>query len=373
MGQKSISDTTECMFNIRGISLNRVTMYVVCGTIYHIVIREVRAMPKGTNQKLKLYYLSRIMVEKTDDEHALTMPEIQRNLENYGVTADRKSLYDDLEALRVLGIDVIGEKDGRSYVYHVGRKQFEIAELKLLVDAIQSSKFITEKKSNELIRKITGLASDYEAAQLKRQVVVQGRIKTMNESIYYIVDELHNAITNNRRIRFEYLRWNLQKKMERRKDSLYEVSPWALMWEDENYYLIAFDAEEDKIKHYRVDKMRKIELMDEKRQGRDHFREFDMAAYARKNFGMFGGREVRVKLEFQNEMVGVILDRFGKDIKIHPSDREEWSVTNVDVALSDQFLGWVFSLGTRVRIVSPEEVVDRYQQEITSLNSFYKA
>lgn len=329
-------------------------------------------MPKGTNQKLKLYYLSRIMIEKTDDEHMLTMPEIQRHLENYGVTADRKSLYDDLEALRVLGIDVIGEKDGRNYVYHVGKKQFEIAELKLLVDAIQSSKFITEKKSNELIKKLTGLASDYEATQLKRQVVVQGRIKTMNESIYYIVDELHNAISNNKRIRFDYLKWNLQKKMERRKDALYEVSPWALMWDDENYYLIAFDAGEDKIKHYRVDKMRNIELMDEKRQGREHFREFDMAAYARKNFGMFGGEEVRVRLEFQNDMVGVILDRFGKDIMIHPSGKEGWAETSVDVALSDQFLGWIFSLGTKVRIAGPEEVVERFQQEIKALSSFYK-
>ena len=329
-------------------------------------------MPKGTNQKLKLYYLSRIMVEKTDDEHVLTMPEIQRYLEDYGVTADRKSLYDDLEALRVLGIDVIGEKDGRNFVYHVGKKQFEIAELKLLVDAIQSSKFITEKKSNELIKKLTGLASDYEASQLKRQVVVQGRIKTMKESIYYIVDELHNAISNNKRIRFDYLRWNLQKKMERRKDALYEVSPWALMWDDENYYLIAYDAEEDKIKHYRVDKMRNIELMNEKRQGRDHFREFDMAAYARKNFGMFGGEEVRVKLEFQNDMVGVLLDRFGKDIMIHPSDKDGWAETSVDVALSDQFLGWIFSLGTKVRIAGPEEVVERFQREIKALSGFYK-
>lgn len=260
-------------------------------------------MPKGMNQKLKLYYLSRIMTEKTDDGHVLTMPEIQRHLEEYGVTADRKSLYDDMEALRVLGIDVVGEKEGRGYTYHVGKKQFEIAELKLLVDAIQSSKFITEKKSRDLIRKLTGLASDYEATQLKRQVVVQGRIKTMNEIIYYIVDDIHNAITNDKRIRFEYLRWNLQKKMERRKDALYEASPWALMWEDENYYLIAFDAAEDKIKHYRVDKMRGISIVDESRQGREHFRKFDIAAYARMNFGMFGGEEARVKLEFRNDMV----------------------------------------------------------------------
>jgi len=329
-------------------------------------------MPKGTNQKLKLYYLSHIMMEKTDDEHFITMPEIQKALEEYGVTADRKSLYDDLEALRVLGIDVIGEKNGRSYVYHVGKKQFEIAELKLLVDAIQSSKFITEKKSNELIRKLTGLASNYEASQLKRQVVVQGRIKTMNESIYYIVDDIHNAITNNRKIRFEYLKWNLEKKMERRKDKLYEISPWALTWNDENYYLIGYDAEAGRIKHYRVDKMRDIELTDEKREGKEHFKKFDMAAYARMNFGMFGGEEVRVKLQFENDFVGVLLDRFGKDIPIYKTNRKGWSETCVDVALSDQFLGWIFSLGTKVKIVSPEEVAERFHEEIKNLNKLYQ-
>ena len=328
-------------------------------------------MPKGANQKLKLYYLSRIMTEKTDDDHCITMPEIQSYLEDYGVTADRKSLYDDLEALRILGIDVIGEKQGRNYVYHVGEKQFEIAELKLLVDAIQSSKFITEKKSNELIKKITGLASDYEAQQLKRQVVVQGRIKTMNESIYYIVDDIHNAITNNRQIRFEYLRWNLRKEMEPRRDRPYEVSPWALMWDDENYYLIAYDAADDKIKHYRVDKMRNIELSEERREGRELFREFDMAAYARMNFGMFGGEEVRVKLAFKNELVGVLLDRFGKDIPIRSGSRSGWSETSVDVALSDQFLGWIFSLGSDVQITGPEEVVERFASELGAVSKLY--
>ena len=329
-------------------------------------------MPKGTNQKLKLYYLARIMTEKTDDAHALTMVQIKDYLEGYGVSANRKSLYGDLEALRVLGIDIIGEQYNRNYYYHVGKKRFEIAELKLLVDAIQSSKFITEKKSNELIKKLTGLASDYEASQLKRQVVVKGRIKTMNESIYYIVDDIHNAITNNKKIRFEYLKWNLDKKMERRKDKIYEVSPWALTWDDENYYLIGFDSAEDKIKHYRVDKMRGIELSGERREGKERFKKFDMAAYARMNFGMFGGEEVRVKLRFENEMVGVLLDRFGKDISIYPTDQEGWSETNVEVALSDQFLGWIFSLGKKVKIISPENVVRRFHEEILEMEKMYR-
>ena len=311
--------------------------------------REVYIMPKGSNQKLKLYYLSRILLEKTDDDHSLTMPEIQRYLEGYGVTADRKSLYDDFNALEVLGIDVIGAKDGRSYNYHVGKKQFDIAELKLLVDAIQSSKFITEKKSNELIKKLTSFASDYEAEQLKRQVVVQGRIKTMNESIYYIVDDIHYAISHNRKIRFEYYKWNVQKKMEKRKDKIYEVS----------------------LKHYRVDKMRNIEVAKERREGRELFRKLDIASYTRKNFNMVGGEETTVKLEFDNGLVGVMIDRFGKDIPIHPAKKEGWSVTHVSVAISDQFFGWVFSFGTAMKIVSPEDVVESFRNELESLREVY--
>ena len=327
-------------------------------------------MPKGTKQKLKLYYLSRIMLKKTDDEHGITMPEIQEKLLGYGVTADRKSVYDDLESLKVLGIDIIGEKVGRNYLYHVGKKQFEIAELKLLVDSIQSSKFITEKKSRELIEKLTAFASEYEALQLKRQVVVQGRVKTMNESIYYVVDDIHKAISENSRIRFEYLKWNLKKKMVRKKDKIYEVSPWALTWNDENYYLIAFDSEAGCLKHYRVDKMRDIELTGEKRDGSKYFKKSDIAAYAKTNFGMFGGEETKVKLEFKDEMVGVLIDRFGTDISIRPV-REGWSVTTVDVAVSEQFFGWVFGLGAKVRIIGPAEVVDRFRNELCEMQELY--
>ncbi|MCR5650072.1 MAG: WYL domain-containing protein [Lachnospiraceae bacterium] len=328
-------------------------------------------MPKGTNQKLKLYYLSRIMTEKTDDEHALTLPEIKAYLEEYGVTADRKSLYDDLEALRVLGIDVIGEQRNRNYYYHVGKKQFEIAELKLLVDAIQSSKFITEKKSRELIKKLTGLASDYEAAQLNRQVVVQGRIKTMNESIYYIVDDIHAAISYNRKIRFEYMQWNLEKKLEPRRKDRYEVSPWALTWDDENYYLIGFDAKAGQIRHYRVDKMRRIEVTDDKREGQEQFKKFNLAKYARMSFGMFRGEEVKVTLQFRNDMVGVMIDRFGKDIPINSTNKKDWYETIVDVALSDQFLGWIFSLGKNVIVTKPKYVVERFAQELQVLREQY--
>lgn len=329
-------------------------------------------MPKGKNQKLKLYYLYRILLENTDDEHAVTMSEIQNSLEAYGLTADRKSLYDDLEQLSVLGVDVIGAKDGRNYRYHVGSKQFEIAELKLLVDAIQSSKFITENKSNALIKKLTGMVSRYEAAQLKRQVMVRGRVKNMNESIYYTVDEVHRAIAENKQIRFEYMKWDRNKKLVPRRDEPYEVSPWALTWDDENYYMIAYDEEAAKIKHFRVDKLKSIKMLDKKRVGKSSFREFDLARYAKMSFGMFGGEETRVRIAFRDDMVGVFIDRFGKDILIQTGPEDGWSEISVDVALSDQFLGWIFALGENVKITGPEAVVERFKSELSDRMKAYR-
>lgn len=260
-------------------------------------------MAKGTNQKLKLIYLIKILLEKTDDEHSITMTEILEALAAYDITAERKSIYTDFESIRELGIDVIGEQKGKMFYYHVSGRQFELAELKLLVDAIQSSRFITARKSNELIKKLESMASIHEAKQLQRQVYVAGRIKTMNESIYYNVDEIHNAIAANKKIRFQYFKWNVKKEMELRKDgAFYEVSPWALSWDDENYYLIAYDTAAGKIKHYRVDKMLKISCLKDQRDGKELFDKFDMAAYARKSFGMFGGEEQYVKLLCENSL-----------------------------------------------------------------------
>ena len=218
-------------------------------------------MPKGSNQKFKLYRLAQIMQEKTDDEHYITMPEIMKELAKYDITADRKSIYNDLRDLSVLGIEVEGEPDGNRYHYHVVDRAFELPELKLLVDAIQSSKFITEKKSNALIKKLETLVSKYDAQKLQRQVFVSGRIKTMNESIYYTVDAIHNAISADKKIKFQYYQWNEKKEMElRHSGAWYHISPWGLSWNNENYYLVGYDSEEEKIKHFRVDKMLHIKL-----------------------------------------------------------------------------------------------------------------
>ena len=328
-------------------------------------------MPKGTNQKLKLLYLMQILQERTDDSHGLTMQEIIDALQACDVTAERKSIYTDIELLNQWGLDIVMEGTGRNTCYKMAGRHFELAELKLLVDAIQSSKFITEKKSNELIKKLENQVSKYDAKLLQRQVYVSGRIKTMNESIYYNVDTIHNAITNNCKIKFQYFQWNIKKEMElKRGGEFYEVSPWALSWDDENYYMVGYDSNQGIIKHYRVDKMIKISCVEGKREGAEVFDSFDITAYSKKNFGMLAGEEEHVKLLMDNSLVGVVIDRFGKDVRLIPVDSEHFTVI-VNVAVSKQFFGWVFALGSGAKILGPENVLKEYKDRVKEILDAY--
>ena len=326
---------------------------------------------KGYNQKLKMLILARLFLNETDDGHGLTMPQIISRLEAEGVNADRKTLYNDFEELRRFGFDIIAEKDGRSCYYYLGSRRFEMPELKLLVDAVQASRFITDKKSKELIKKLESLTSRHRASLLQRQVMITGRIKMMNENIYYNVDTLHEAINAGRRITFRYVKWNLKKEAVPRRDgALYEVSPWALLWDDEKYYLIGYDAGPGEIRHYRVDKMLDISLTDQAREGRDSFRRFDVPSYANALFGMFGGENTRVTLEAENEMVGILIDRFGRDILIQPVDDSHFR-TVIDAAVSRQFLAWIISLGPGIRITGPARVVEAMRREVCRLSAEY--
>lgn len=327
---------------------------------------------KGENQKLKMLYIVQLFSRETDDTHKLTMPEIIKKLEADGVNADRKTLYQDFEELRRFGFDIISEKEGRNYYYYLGSRDFELPELKLLVDSVQSSKFITDKKSDQLIKKLESLVSKYEGSQLHRQVIISGRVKNMNESIYYNVDKIHAAIGDDRRIRFRYSDWNLKKEMEPRYGGRwYQLSPWALMWDDERYYLVAYDAKHETIIHYRVDKMTNIEILEEKREGQDAFRKFNIAHYTNTLFGMYAGDETKVTLEAENRLVSVLIDRFGKDIIIAPVDGEHFRTT-VTVAVSKQFFGWIMAIDGDVRIVAPDSVVKQMRAEIEQLAEKYK-
>ena len=325
-------------------------------------------MAKG---KMKMLHLIRIFSQETDDEHTLTLQEIIGKLAAVNITADRKTLYNDFEDLRQFGFDIIAQQRDRTTYYHLGERDFELPELKLLVDSVQAAKFITTRKSRELIRKLERYTSIYQAAQLQRQVYIAGRVKAMNESIYYNIDRLHSAINAGIQIRFQYGQWNLNKEMElRRGGDWYQVSPWALTWDNEKYYLVAYDADADMIKHYRVDKMLRIKALDEPRQGKKAFEAFDMALYSKSVFGMFTGEETTVTLEAENHMVGVIIDRFGKDINLAPVSDTHFQAT-VNVIASPQFIGWIVALGKSIRIVAPDTLVERMREEIHRLSEQY--
>ncbi|MCR4604648.1 MAG: WYL domain-containing protein [Eubacterium sp.] len=329
-------------------------------------------MAGGDVQKLKLLYLYDILKEKTDDDHAIGMSEIISSLEAYGVHAERKAIYNDIQTLNLYGADIQGEKDGKNFWYRMLGREFEMPELKLLVDAVQSSKFITGRKSNELIKKIEGLASKYEAGALDRQVFVAGRIKTMNESIYYNVDSIHRAIADDVQISFKYFRWTEKKEQELRRDGAdYVVSPWGLVWDDENYYLIGYDAGcEGGFRHYRVDKMKNIRLKNDKRLGKSAFAGKDMATYTEKRFGMYDGELMKITLLCKNEMAGVIIDRFGKNVPMIKTDKDHFE-TKIDMALSPIFLGWIAGMGDGIRITGPDEAVSQMTDMLRELTEIY--
>lgn len=324
-------------------------------------------MARSERQKLKLLYLRDYLLRNTDEQHPVTMKQIIAYLNQNDIPAERKSIYTDFELLRVYGMDIIQESGN----YYVGSRHFEMPELKLLVDSVQSSKFITYKKTGSLIKKIEEMASIYEAQLLNRQVYVTNRIKSMNESIYYNVDEIHNGIAHNKKIRFRYFEYTIKKERSFRKDGeFYEVSPYALTWDDENYYMVAFDSDAKIIKHYRVDKMTDISVMDEGRDGKEHFESLDMGTYARKVFGMFSGEERAVRLRVANHLVGAILDRFGKNVTIIPDGKDHFTVS-VDVVVSPQFFGWLGGFGPDAVITAPEDVVDRMRRHIAAINKQY--
>ena len=319
-------------------------------------------MAKVSVGKLKLLYILETLVRDTDQKHKKGTAELIEMLKARGLSAERKSIYDDIETLREFGLDIIYDKEEPAG-YYMGERDFQLAELKLLVDAVQSSKFITAKKSAVLISKLEKLTSAGEARNLQRQVYVSGRIKTMNESIYYNVDAVHSAIAGNSKISFRYMVWNLEKQLVPKSDRAVTVSPWALVWDDENYYMIAFDGESGIMKHYRVDKMKDIQCLQEPREGRESFKGFDAAGFAKKTFGMYGGRTEKVALECDNSLVGPILDRFGTDVIIVPSGEERFKVTH-EVAVSGQFFGWLVGLGPGVRIVYPQNVADEFRDRL---------
>lgn len=320
-----------------------------------------------------MLYLLKILSEKTDENHCLSAQQLIEELAKLDIHAERKSIYNDIECLTAYGYDIVNRKAKTGGGYYLASREFELPELKLLVDAVLSSRFITTKKSRELIAKMEKLAGPYEARKLQRQVFVAGRIKTENESIYYSVDCIHNAIQDNAPITFVYLEWSPDKRLVPKHDGKrYEVSPWALTWKEENYYLVAYDNEECKIKHFRVDKMSRIEeRYGEKRKGAETFQQFDIAEYTNCSFGMFGGKIETVTIQFPAALAGVIFDRFGKETDIRRMGPHRLSA-RIRVAISNQFFGWLTGLGSDVSILAPAQIREEYRSYLQGILEQYQ-
>lgn len=323
-------------------------------------------MAKSSGQKLKLLHIVKFLSENTDEGHPASTADIIAYLEANDIHSERKSVYDDIEKLCDFGYDIVQVHSRLGGGYYMAGRDFELAELKLLVDAVQSSRFITTRKSRSLIKKLEQLAGKHDAGKLQRQVYVAGRVKTENESIYYSIDNIHRAIQENRQIAFRYLDWNLKKELAPRINSDKTVSPWALIWQDENYYLAAFDSQDNCIKHYRVDKMGKVEVLKDLREGVEQFSKVDLAAYTNQIFGMYGGDESMVTLQFPSRLIGVVLDRFGRDADIRPMQEGVFRI-RTKVTVSGQFFGWLAGIGKDAVIVGPDYVREQYGRWLSDI------
>lgn len=322
---------------------------------------------KNTNQRLKILCLYKILLERTDEEHYITMPEIISQLSLYGITAARKALYEDIEALKVFGLDIVSGR-GTNAGYQVVSRDFELPELKLLADAVSSSRFLTEKKSSELLKKLEKLTSIYEAKQIQRQVFIADRVKSGNERIYMNVDAVHRAIAEQKKISFKYFDYDINKK-KRYRQGIRTCSPYALTWDDERYYLVAYYEKYDSISNFRVDRMENVEILPESAQ--KYPSEFNLSSYLNSTFSMFSGESEEVKLCFEQSLINAVIDRFGKNVSIFPDDDEHFTVrVQIKTEHPEPFFGWLFQFGTKVKIIAPFTLKEKYIEMLKKVCNF---
>lgn len=317
-------------------------------------------MAKKDNQKTKLLWILKILWNETDENHGLSTEELRSALENVGIPVTRQCLYNDIDTICDFGIMIEREREGHSVIYKIVDRTFQLAELKLLVDSVKSSHFLTEKKSIELATKLSSLTSRHEAISLKRTLYTPDKYRSDNEHIYYTVDGIHTAMENNKKITFKYFEYNVRKeKVYRHNEKIYKLSPWGLSWNDGNYYMIAFDDEAGIMKNFRVDKMESVKSIDEQRSGTKQGSDLNISSYSKEMFNMFHGEDTRVTLLAENSQAGVIIDRFGYDTNFYPAIDGHF-IVKVRVCVSPQFFGWIMSFGKHIKIIEPENVVNEY-------------
>lgn len=325
-------------------------------------------MAKQFDEKLKLLYVLKILQKETDGDHRMFVPEIIKQLEKVGIKAERKSVYRDLETLEAFGFDIVHDRSGCALL----SRDFELAELKLLVDAVQASRFITGERQKELVEKLVSMTNRHQAKQLNRTVRAEEGDRITNRSILVNIDWIHAAMADNKKITFQYFDWTPQKEQQlRHEGKRYEMSPWCLVWSNENYYMLAYDEKIDAIRHFRVDKMKNIRRSEQLREGYDTYSRFDFSRYSSKLFGMFSGEECTVTLKCENSLAGAIIDRFGTGVGIFPQSDGHFTCS-VPVIVSPNFYSWVLQFGKRMEICAPVDIREEMKNLLLGVGELYK-
>ena len=313
-------------------------------------------MPKSDNQKLKIFYILEYLQRNSNENHPVRTAELISMLDRqHNISCDRKTVYSDIAALQEYGVDIVASS-GRNGGYYIASRNFELPELKLLIDAVQSSRYLTVKKSQELIAKLCEQCNEYDAKLMRRNVFVSGRVKSMNESIYYNVDAIQEAINQNRQIRFRYFDWDFGNKRKYREKE-YLASPYGLCQDNENCYLLAF-SDRHGVTSYRVDRMSDICVTESKRTPCPELTGKALHEHANRLFQMYSGDTVTVKMRFHKSLINVVVDRFGKDVMLIPDGDEYFNFT-VNIAVSPMFLSWVIGFGSKAKILYPESVIEQ--------------
>ncbi len=321
------------------------------------------------NNKTRILLILEILKSETDEDHVLKADEIMERIRKEGLKCDRKTLYNDIASLVDAGYDIIHEPSGSGGGYKLVSRDFEDAELRLLADAVYSSKFISQGKTRILADKLQKLTSSYMASSMIRQIYSSDS-KTPNEDVLYNVDTLSRAILADSKVEFEYLVWGKDKKLVTKGDEKRLLSPWALIWQDQNYYLMAYDASAGKMKHFRVDKMRHVSMTDLRREGRKDFESIDMSSYVEETFSMYGGRLETITLDLPEELIGIAYDRFGTDVSQRPGKHGRVLV-RTKCYVSALFYGWLSGLGGDVLLAGPDNVIDEYRNYLKSIIAKY--
>ena len=314
------------------------------------------------NNKTRILLILDLLKNKTDDDHALKASDLLKMIQNEGLKCDRKTLYDDIKSLNDAGFDIIHESGGG---YKLVSREFEDAELRLLADAVYSSKFISSGKTKTLAEKLKKQTSMYMASSMIRNIYSSDS-KTPNEDVLYNVDTLSRAIQSDKQVQFEYLVWGPDKKLVTKGEKKRTLSPWSLIWQDQNYYLLAFDDGAGKMKHFRVDKMRHVIEIDAGRKGGDEYKKIDISSYVEETFSMYGGKQETIVLDFPEELIGIAYDRFGTDVTQRKGDKGR-IIVRTKCYVSNQFYGWLSGLGPDVKLVGPDTAVSSYKNYLTSL------